>query len=257
MTETALLDLIESLAAGAGAPRLIGIAGAQGSGKSTLARAAADRLDGVALSLDDVYLTRRERAALAADVHPLLAVRGPPGTHDLDLAEAVIDDLMAGRATDLPRFDKLSDDRARPARFEGEARVILVDGWCLGATAQGDAALADPVNALEREHDRDGRWRRRANAMLADRYAAFFARFSAVLHLAAPEFSTVLDWRCEQEATLLGLPPDALPAGRRDELALFIQHFERITRHMLAGGVTATATVRLDAARRVLAIERT
>ena len=256
MADAALLDLIEDLARGDG-PCLIGVAGAQGSGKTTLAKAAAERLGGVALSLDDVYLTRAERSVLAQTEHPLLAVRGPPGTHDLDLADRVIDDLLAGRATALPRFDKLRDDRGRPEPFEGRPRVVLMDGWCLGATPQDEPALAEPINALEHDHDADGRWRRRANANLAGRYADFFGRFDAILHLAAPDFGAVLDWRCEQEAGLLGVPPNALPYGRRDDLAAFIQHFERVTRHMLAGGVSATATARLDARRRVLAIERT
>lgn len=255
MVEAALLDLIEDFARG-DRPRLIGVAGAQGSGKTTLAKAAAERLGGVAISLDDVYLTRAERAALAEAEHPLLAVRGPPGTHDLDLADRVIDDLLAGRAVALPRFDKLRDDRARPEPCAGGARVVLMDGWCLGATAQDETALVEPINALEHDHDPDGRWRRRANAMLAGRYARFFGRFDAMLHLAAPDFGAVLDWRCEQEAGLLGVAPDALPYGRRDDLAAFIQHFERVTRHMLAGGVTATATARLDDSRRVLAVER-
>lgn len=256
MVDAALLDLIADLASRADRPCLIGIAGAQGSGKSTLAKAAAERLGGVVLSLDDVYLTRRERAALAEAVHPLLAVRGPPGTHDLDLADSVIDDLLAGRPTDLPRFDKLRDDRTRSEPFMGRAAVVILEGWCVGATPQDETHLAGPINALEHDHDPDGAWRRRANVMLEGRYARFFDRFDAVLHLAAPDFGAVLDWRCEQEAGLLGVPVDALPYGRRDDLATFIQHFERITRHMLAGGVRATATARLGVQRRVLSIER-
>jgi len=255
MIDPALLSLIGSLATGREGPLLIGIAGAQGSGKTTLARAAAARTGGVALSLDDVYLTRAERAALARSIHPLLAVRGPPGTHDLDLADAVLDALLAGRSALLPRFDKLADDRAEPERFAGGARVVLMDGWCLGATPQTDEALATPVNALEREHDPDRIWRGWVNAALAGRYQRFFGRFDAVVHLAAPDFDTVLDWRCEQEAGLMDLAPADLPVERREAIAEFIQHFERITRHMLAGGVAATVTVRLDAGRRVVDVE--
>lgn len=254
MIDPDLFSLIDALPAGREGPALIGIAGAQGSGKTTLARAAAARLGGVALSLDDVYLTRAGRAALARTTHPLLAVRGPPGTHDLDLANAVLDDLLAGRPALLPRFDKLADDRADPETFGGGARVVLMDGWCLGATPQTTEALASPVNALERERDPDGTWRSRVNATLAGPYQRFFGRFDAIVHLAAPGFDTVFDWRCEQEAGLLGLAPDNLPAERRGEIARFIQHFERITRHMLAGGVAATATVRLDAGRGIIDI---
>lgn len=261
MISPALLDLVCDLAAaraGPDRPPLIGLAGPQGSGKTTLARAAAARLGGAAFSLDDVYLTRGERLALAARVHPLFAVRGPPGTHDLDLADQTVAALRAGGQTRLPAFDKLADERTPESAwpvFEGRPAAILIDGWCLGATGQDPVTLAAPINALEREEDRNAVWRGYADDALAGRYAAVFAGFDAMVFLAAPSFDTVLDWRCEQEAGLLGIDPADLPAERRAGLARFVQHFERITRHMLAGGVTATATVRLDERRRVLAIE--
>ncbi|MFZ5669246.1 MAG: kinase [Pseudomonadota bacterium] len=263
MISAALLDLVRDLAAAHAAsdrPPLIGIAGAQGSGKTTLARAAAERLGGAAFSLDDVYLTRAERAALARDVHPLLAVRGPPGTHDLALARRTTAALRAaapGDRTPLPAFDKLADER-RPAddwpAFAGRPAAILVEGWCLGARPEPAGSLARPVNALEREADPGGVWRSWTNARLAGPYQAFFGGFDAILLLAAPDFETVLDWRCEQEAGLLGMPPGELPAGRRAELARFIQHFERVTRRMLAGETRAEAVVSLDRDRRPLRI---
>ncbi|MCF8504768.1 MAG: kinase [Caulobacter sp.] len=264
MIAPALLDIVCDLAAvrdTSGRPPLIGVTGPQGSGKTTLARAAADRLGGVAFSLDDIYLTRADRAAMARAVHPLFAVRGPPGTHDLDLADSTLAVLRgAGPETEtpLPAFDKLADDR-RPMTdwpiFRGRPRAILIEGWCLGATPQTPDDLVQPVNALEREEDPNAVWRSAANESLAGRYQAFFGGFDAILMLAAPSFDVVLEWRCEQEAGLLGLVPDALPAARRVELARFIQHFERITRHMLAGGVTADRIVRLDRDRGVLRIQ--
>ncbi|MBD3818106.1 MAG: kinase [Brevundimonas diminuta] len=260
MIEARLLDAVGSLAALHARPDhipLIGIAGAQGSGKTTLARAAAERLGAAYLSLDDVYLTGAERQALAREVHPLFAVRGPPGTHDLGLLERTLAALRAAGAdsrTPLPAFDKLADDRAPRTDwpvFAGRPSAVLVDGWCLGATPQAEADLAAPVNALEAERDGQGIWRRAANAALAAPYAETFARFDAVLFLKAPSFDAVLDWRCEQEAGLMGLPPADLPSARRAELAVFIQHFERITRHMLAGGVRADLVFQLDADRRL------
>ena len=102
--------------------RVSALAGLQGTGKSTLgaqlatlARSRGERL--VVLSIDDFYLGRRERLHLGRTVHPLLATRGPPGTHDVALACEVIDDLAAGRATRLPRFDKIADRRLPPSRW--------------------------------------------------------------------------------------------------------------------------------------------
>ena len=260
MIDARLLDAVGSLVARHARPDhapLIGISGAQGSGKTTLARAAAERLGVAHLSLDDVYLTKAERRALARDLHPLFAVRGPPGTHDLGLLERTIAALRAAgpdSRTPLPAFDKLADDRAPRTDwpvFAGRPSAVLVDGWCLGATPQAEAELVAPVNALEAERDGQGIWRHAANAALAGPYAEAFARFDAVLFLKAPSFDAVLDWRCEQEAGLLGLPPTDLPPTRRAELAVFIQAFERITRHMLAGGVRADVTFALNLDRTV------
>ena len=99
--------LDDALAHGA---RIYAIAGLQGSGKSTLATQVsrlglARGLRVATLSIDDVYLGRRERQRLAREVHPLLATRGPPGTHEVALACDVLDRLRAGLPARLPRFD--------------------------------------------------------------------------------------------------------------------------------------------------------
>lgn len=233
-------------------PPLIAIVGAQGCGKTTLARAAAERFGAVQVSLDDVYLTRAGRETLAREVHPLFATRGVPGTHDLVLLQQVIADLSDAGPDDetrLPDFNKRADDR-QPVDawrvFRGRPKAILIDAWCLAALPEAAAALTGPVNPLERDHDPDGGWRRAVNDLLAGPYADFAARFDAVLFLRAPSFDVVLDWRCQQEADLLGIPPEDLPGAERMRLAGFIQHFERITRHMLDGGVGADVTVKLD-----------
>ena len=146
---------------------IIGLSGPQGSGKSTIAGATVKLLEArgvraVAIGLDDFYLTRDARQRLAAEVHPLLATRGPPGTHDVALAGAVLDQLRAKGKVSLPRFDKASDNRAPRGSWEtirSPVDVILFEGWCIGAVAQGVGALREPVNALERDEDADAVWR--------------------------------------------------------------------------------------------------
>lgn len=255
-----MVDLIGRLIAtgsrtGVGPP-VIAIVGAQGSGKTTLARAAAERFGGAQISIDDVYLTRARREAMAEDVHPLFLTRGPPGTHDLRMLGRLIKTLGTARPDDktlLPDFDKRGDDR-RPIRewrvFEGRPSAILIDAWCLGALPDDEAGLAEPINALERERDPDGKWRRAVNGFVAGSYADFAARFDAIVFLKAPGFDVVLDWRSQQEADLLGVTPGRLPDGERRRLADFIQYFERVTRRMLDGGVRADVVVSLDHDRR-------
>ena len=138
--------------------RVFGICGLQGSGKSTLAAqlVAAARQAGLAaasVSLDDFYLTAAQRRRLARDVHPLLAIRGPPGTHDLDLALETFDALRRGHTPPLPRFDKLGDDRLAPERWTRPSApldLLVFEGWCLGVPAEAEDAMREPLNPLER-----------------------------------------------------------------------------------------------------------
>ncbi len=239
---------------------LVGLAGSQGSGKSTLAAAyAARRGDVAAFSLDDFYLDAAARTRLAAEVHPLLATRGVPGTHDLELLNATLAALSRanpGDETLIPVFDKLTDNplpRADWRRFSGRPAVIQLEGWCLGALPQDAAALARPVNALERERDGAGVWRRYVNDQIEGPYASLFARFDAIAFLRAPSFEQVLEWRCQQQATLLGR---ALIEAEAQGIAAFVAHFERITRHMLAGGIRAGIVADLAPDRRVVTIRR-
>jgi D-glycerate 3-kinase len=114
--------------------------------------------------------------------------------------------------------------------------VVLLEGWCLGARPESPQALAEPVNALERERDPDGVWRIYVNAALAGPYRALFARLDLLVLFTAPDFATVLAWRQEQEAKLR----DRLAAEGRGvdralseaQVAEFVQHYERLTRHI-------------------------
>ncbi|TWB20366.1 D-glycerate 3-kinase [Nitrospirillum amazonense] len=265
---TASLDLVEGLLrrrldAVPRRPFILGICGAQGSGKSTLADGLAQRLAAsglriAVLSLDDLYLTKEERQDLARAVHPLLATRGVPGTHDVGLGLAVLDGLgMPGR-TLLPRFDKAVDSRAAEGVWvEGPVDVVLFEGWCVGAVPQAAADLGPPVNELERDRDAGGEWRRYVNAALAGDYQRLFGRLDALVLLAAPDFAVVRGWRIQQEEGLraklraAGKPTDGTMTD--DQVSRFIQFYERLTRHILAEMPgRADLTLRLDAARQVV-----
>jgi D-glycerate 3-kinase len=233
-------------------PLVIGVTGPQGSGKSAAAGALALLLRGrglhtAVLSIDDLYLTKAERQRLAADVHPLFITRGVPGTHDVALGIDVIGRLGQAGETAVPRFDKATDDRRDPADWdvvEGPVDVILFEGWCVGARPQAQAALVEPVNGLERTRDPDGVWRRYANDALAARYHALFDKIGYQVLLRAPSFDAVLGWRLEQEHKLR----ERTGAGQTDaEIALFIQHYERLTRWIDAEMPgRADAVVQLD-----------
>jgi D-glycerate 3-kinase len=243
---------------------VVGICGAQGSGKSTLAAALVealpDRLDvpAAALSLDDLYLPRADRLALAERVHPLFATRGVPGTHDPDLGLATIDALERGEPAPLPRFDKAADDRLPPAGWPhapAGTRVLVLEGWCLGARPQPDAALAEPVNVLERDEDPGGIWRHAVNAALGGPdYRALFGRIDHLTLLAAPGWQAVLPWRIQQEQALRREGRGGMSDA---QLTRFVQHYERLTRHILAEmPARADLVLQLDAARQVVGERR-
>ncbi|HVT32943.1 MAG TPA: kinase [Rhodanobacteraceae bacterium] len=243
---------------------IAGISGLQGSGKSTfaqqLAQAAVARgWPSIVLALDDFYLGRRERAKLARDVHPLLATRGVPGTHDPALLERALDAVLRAapsRSASLPRFDKGRDTRVAPSRWRRVTRaprLILLEGWCVGVPAQDARALARPLNALERIDDADGRWRTHVNAELAGAYARLWRRLDALIVLAAPDFAIVERWRGEPERELRrrGAPRAMSP----HELKRFLMHYERLSRHALRTlPALADIVVALDASRNVVRI---
>jgi D-glycerate 3-kinase len=257
-TREIIAGCIDAVAARARAGRpghipLIGLAGAQGCGKSFQARAYAAARGRVAhFSLDDVYLTRAERAALAARTHPLFATRGPPGTHDLALALETIASLRSGGDTLMPRFDKAQDDRAPRSAwsvFNDWPDLIVMEGWCLGALPLRDVGA--PLNPVEAE-DREGVWRSAVADTLAGDYARFFSGFDAFVYLRAPGFEIVRRWRAEQEAELRGR---ALTPSEDAALDRFVQHYERITRAMLEGRHSAAKIVHLDENRAAIGVE--
>jgi len=279
-----LLD--DALSVAAPGPMVYGIAGLQGTGKSTLAAqmAALARTRGlsvVVLSIDDFYLGRRERLRLGRTVHPLLATRGPPGTHDVALACATIDALRGKRgqsevlpgsirrnaemvaseihsdpfSVPLPRFDKIADRRLPPSRWPRATRrpdLIVLEGWFLKVPAEPASALIEPLNALERLDDREGIWRRYVNTALAHDYTALWQRIDRLLFLHGPGFEIVPEWRWQQEGSLQSAQPSR-HAMDRAAVERFVLFFERVSRQALRTlPAIAERTIRLDAARRPL-----
>ncbi len=249
-------------------PLVVGICGAQGSGKSTVARELKERLEGkgdtvALLSLDDLYLGRAARAKLAAEVHPLFVTRGVPGTHDVALGLRLFAAMKAGEAVRLPRFDKASDEPLPISDWPevSAPSVILFEGWCIGARPQKDAELEPPVNALEDDEDPDAIWRTHVNDALKGPYAALFGQLDRLILLVAPGFEVVRTWRAQQERSLHRRLRQKGREGARvmsdAELDRFMQHYQRLTGHILRDMPgRADLVIRLDDKRRPIHVSR-
>lgn len=236
-----------------GPPLVVGINGAQGTGKSTLARFLQIALENslhesagnvgkciVNLSIDDFYWSRNARRQLAREVHPLLATRGVPGTHDVLLAMATLNALLAsGQGTEvaLPRFDKATDDPVPKTEWpliRGKVDLIILEGWFVGAMPEPVENLSTAINSLEEKQDSDGRWRRYVNQQLAGPYQELFKHLDLLIMLKAPDFKQVLQWRRLQEQKLAQQSPKS---GNQlmnpQQISQFIQFFQRLTVHCL------------------------
>ena len=231
---------------GAARPVLVAVNGSQGSGKTTVCDFLRENLVQehalrvVSLSLDDFYLTLEQRRRRASELHPLLRTRGVPGTHDMALLQATLDELLAPAMTrvPIPRFSKAEDDRlARDAwdTVTGPLDIVLLEGWCLGVRPQPPEELDNAVNALERDEDRDGRWRELVNHAIGRDFEPLYRRVDQWVMLCAPSFDCVYNWRLQQEHKLAQRTVSGNNRVMSDsEVARFIQFYERLTRQCLA-----------------------
>jgi D-glycerate 3-kinase len=131
--------------------------------------------------------------------------------------------------------------------FRGRPDILLFEGWCVGSSPQPESALREPVNALERDEDADGRWRHFVNRQLETDYRSLFAELDRLIFLRVPDMDRVLEWRTLQEQKLAAT---ATAGGHiMDAAAIrhFVMHYERLTRHNLADlSDRADVTLELD-----------
>ena len=219
----------------------VGINGCQGSGKSTLTDYISSylftkyQLNVVVMSLDDFYLSREKRKKLATDIHPLLATRGVPGTHDVVALERIISQLKAQKTGfSIPRFNKATDDPYPEDQWqtiEKPIDIILLEGWCWGVKPQTAEQLKSPINELELQQDTNGEWRNYVNEQLKSAYVPLYDEMDFWLALQAPSFDCVYKWRLEQEQKLqaknIGLTNSKIMTPA--EILNFTQYFQRLS----------------------------
>lgn len=222
-------------------PLFVGINGCQGSGKSTLTDFIAQylttqyQLNVVVMSLDDFYLSSRKRKELAEFIHPLLATRGVPGTHDIIQLNEVLSQLKQQKTHFcIPKFNKATDEPFTKSEWplvEAPADIIILEGWCWGIKPQTADQLKTPINELESQYDKTGKWRHYVNKQLSENYQPLYEKMDFWLVLQAPSFEHVYKWRLEQEQKLQNKHINLVNSKimTQTEINHFIQHFQRLS----------------------------
>ncbi len=253
-------------------PFFVGINGCQGSGKSTLSAYISQYLTStyslnvVVMSLDDFYLSKKDRNKLAEEVHPLFKKRGVPGTHDTPLLKRVLTQLKEEKsAIPIPKFNKATDQPFPETSWQitnHHADIVILEGWCWGVSAQDKTQLLKPVNLLEKEKDNEGTWRAYANQQLERHYQGLYQLFDYWIALQAPSFENVYRWRLEQEQKLAvelnstGKTSELSALMNAEQILDFIQYFQRLTEHGIATlPLFADTTFFLDKHRQIQSVQ--
>jgi D-glycerate 3-kinase len=111
---------------------VVGIGACQGAGKTTLVRNLKSKNPNLliqTISFDDYYYTPDTK-------NKLLSSRGLPGTHDIKLLKAHVNDIQAGHVVDLRQYDKsLNNGKGgiiASVKSIKKPDLLLIEGWCLG-----------------------------------------------------------------------------------------------------------------------------
>ncbi len=216
------------------------ISGAQGCGKTTLLKLINKNfnnfynLSPLCISLDDYYLTKKQRSELSNKIHPLFITRGVPGTHDIEKLVKTISLFDKKKyPIKLNKFDKLFDDRSNKIEIISSKKDILIlEGWCCDCSFIEKKYLEKNFNKIEKI-DKNYIWRNYYNNKLKNEYRSLFSRFEYSIFLKVPNFKNVLDWRLNQEKKLLLSSRKKNNFMKLNDIKNFILYYEKITKWML------------------------
>lgn len=212
-------------------PLIQGIVGSQGAGKTTLTRLLCLILlqlgyPAVSLSLDDFYKTYAERQDLQK-ADPRLVWRGPPGTHDLDLAISILGQLRQPNSisVSLPRFDKSACGGAGDRRPDSEqvsgVEIVLFEGWFVGARPIEPEQFTTAPPPINSEQDRQ--FAREMNTRLKD-YLPLWQQLDGLIVLDLVDYRLSQAWRQQAEHAAIA----AGQAGMSDlAIRQFVEYFWR------------------------------
>ena len=214
--------------------------GSQGIGKSSLVKIFSKTIEKfynkkiLLLSLDNYYLSKKERLFLSKKIHKLLITRGVPGTHNIkNLVQNVKQFNNSKYPINLPLFDKLTDDKSESKKvIKKKCDILFLEGWCCGSSEITNKYLHRNINKLEKINDKKYIWRNFYNNKLKLEYKKLYNLFDELIFLRTSSFNNVFNWRLKQEKNNKSKNKDSRKMSD-DEIKKFIQHYEKITKWMI------------------------
>jgi len=213
--------------------------GSQGIGKSSFINIISKTIEKfynkriLLLSLDNYYLSKKQRLLLSEKKHKLLITRGVPGTHDIEKLVKNINQFNKGKyPITIPLFDKLTDDKSKSIKMKTKFDILFLEGWCCGSSEIPKKILYKNINNLEKIKDPKNQWRNFYNNKLKMEYKKLFKLFDELIFLKTSSFDNVFKWRFKQEKYNQSKNKKSKKMSA-DEIKIFIQHYEKLTKWML------------------------
>ena len=192
-------------------PLIQGILGGQGTGKTTLSKVLCLIFKQlgyttITISIDDFYKTYSERQKLQ-EIDPRLIWRGPPGTHDLELAINILNQLKDPNDLShisLPRFDKSlwngQGDRKEPEMINNKPDIVLFEGWFLGVQPINETKFNDAPLPIKTKEDRQ--FAKDINEKLKA-YLPLWKKLDRLMILYPKDYHFSKQWRKEAEQKMI------------------------------------------------------
>ena len=226
-------------------PYFVGLAGGQGTGKTTISSLIRIilikyfKLKVFRISIDDFYKTRKERISLSKRIHPMLLIRGVPGTHDINMMLSFFKKVKSKKfkRLKLPTFNKAIDDRSNKKSWyelNEKPDVIIFEGWCVGAKSETNNTLKKTINSMEKTKDQKKIWRKYVNYQLKSKYKNLYSQLNCLIYLKAKNFNLLQKWRLKQERKLWiksKMKSNSKIMSKGDVIN-FMQTYQRITQNM-------------------------